>query len=556
MHDLNLTLFYKTSFQIRSIEPNGDVLWCLICEIKNWMSKKWESRGVDIPCDNATWSQFKSGSTIVSGDQESTVQFYSSIYWDCEALNYWACSITETVTIEDFAPRQWITEIGFSYKEPTYGTMSIVLSYGDRPGYLGECQEEPMPSVPKLINGLTKNKHLNCELSGMPLHLEAQMLHAGDFLTFWKLIADESRDTPIVYLSPMRYTNNGQSLVDPQEIARNLGPSAMVYYATDPAFNDEMRDLLPDEQYKCYNGFICVYASKPHIGNPNDSRRHRYFRPSVIEKMGSKKFIQILRRALAQDVCFYENMVRLDVVKSKIRRASIEKDFNGQIAVAENRAQNTEEESMKLLIELDEEVTTAHLENEQLQHKLNEVQSKVFSLEARAQAAESALSGTNSSSVVDEIDMQQYSPKALCELFATIYSNKIDFTDRAMKSLDECTTRPDILWNALYDLCTIAYPLHTKQGEIDIAKEFNSNSEFEYSRGAGMMTRKDTKLIENYRDTYRGRAINAETHIKKGNKESSNQFIRIYFGFDNESKKLVISSIGKHLDTHSTKFMK
>ncbi len=40
MHDLNLTLFYKTSFQIRSIEPNGDVLWCLICEIKNWMSKK------------------------------------------------------------------------------------------------------------------------------------------------------------------------------------------------------------------------------------------------------------------------------------------------------------------------------------------------------------------------------------------------------------------------------------------------------------------------------------------------------------------------------------
>lgn len=556
MHDLNLTLFYKTSFQIRSTEHDGDILWHLICEIKNWMSKKWDSNGVDIPLDNETWSQFKSGSTIVSEDPEDTIRFYSSVYWDHEALNYWACSITETVTIEDLAPRQWITEIGFAYKELTYGTVSIVLSYGDRPGYLGECQKEPTPSVPGLVNRLTRNKHLNCELCGMPLHLEAQMLHVGDFPTFWKLIADESRDTPIVYLSPMRHTNNGQSTIDPQEIARNLGPSAMVYYATDPAFNDEMRALLPDERYKCYNGFVRVYTSMPHLDNSGDSRRHRYFKPSVIKKMGAKKFIRILRRALAQDVYFYEKMVRLDVVKSKIRRASIAKDAEGQIAVAENRIKNAEEESMGLLIELEEEANAAHLENEQLQRELGEAQSKVFSLETRVQTAESALKGTNGSPVIDEIDMQRYSPRALCELFETIYSDKIDFTDRAMKSLSECATRPDVLWNALYDLCTIAYPLHTKPGEIDIAKDFNSNSEFEYSRGAGMMTRKDTKLIEQYRDIYRGREINVETHIKKGSKESSNQFIRIYFGFDNVSKKLVISSVGKHLDTHSTKFMK
>ena len=118
------------------------------------------------------------------------------------------------------------------------------------------------------------------------------MLHVGDFPTFWKLIADESRDTPIVYLSPMRHTNNGQSTIDPQEIARNLGPSAMVYYATDPAFNDEMRALLPDERYKCYNGFVRVYTSMPHLDNSGDSRRHRYFKPSVIKKMGAKNLFE------------------------------------------------------------------------------------------------------------------------------------------------------------------------------------------------------------------------------------------------------------------------
>ena len=71
-----------------------------------------------------------------------------------------------------------------------------------------------------------------------------------------------------------------------------------------------------------------------------------------------------------------------------------------------------------------------------------------------------------------------------------------------------------------------------------------------------MMTRKDTKLIGQYRDSYHGREINVERHIKKGSRESSDQFVRIYFGFDEESQKVVVSSVGKHLDTYSTKFMK
>ena len=29
MHDLNLTLFYKTSFQIRALDGDGDALWAL-----------------------------------------------------------------------------------------------------------------------------------------------------------------------------------------------------------------------------------------------------------------------------------------------------------------------------------------------------------------------------------------------------------------------------------------------------------------------------------------------------------------------------------------------
>ena len=198
MHDLNLTLFYKTSFQIRALDGDGDALWGLVCNIRNWMTSKWRANGIDIPYQNAIWSQFKTGSSITSEDPEGTVRFYSSAYWDSESVNYWACSITETVTVKGFAPRQWVTEIGFAYKEPTYGTISIVLSHGDWPGYLGECQEEPGLSIPGIVGMLVNDSRLACEICGMPLELGARMLRVGDFPRFWDVIADENRDVPVI----------------------------------------------------------------------------------------------------------------------------------------------------------------------------------------------------------------------------------------------------------------------------------------------------------------------------------------------------------------------
>ena len=69
------------------------------------------------------------------------------------------------------------------------------------------------------------------------------------------------------------------------------------------------------------------------------------------------------------------------------------------------------------------------------------------------------------------------------------------------------------------------------------------------------MTRKDPKLIEQYRDTYDGREISVETHIKKGNKPSSEQFVRVYFCYDSVSKKIIISHVGSHLKDYSSQFM-
>ena len=69
----------------------------------------------------------------------------------------------------------------------------------------------------------------------------------------------------------------------------------------------------------------------------------------------------------------------------------------------------------------------------------------------------------------------------------------------------------------------------------------------------GSMTRADPSLMKQYKDIYEGHEVNVESHVKNGNKESDPKFIRVYFGFAPEvSNKIIISSIGKHIENYSS----
>lgn len=48
MHDLNLNLFYETSFDVEAIGDEGDALWSRVMSIFRWICGKWEKRGIRI----------------------------------------------------------------------------------------------------------------------------------------------------------------------------------------------------------------------------------------------------------------------------------------------------------------------------------------------------------------------------------------------------------------------------------------------------------------------------------------------------------------------------
>lgn len=45
MIDLSSTLFFKAKFEITAKQADFDLLWCIVCHIRNWMSSKWRKRG-------------------------------------------------------------------------------------------------------------------------------------------------------------------------------------------------------------------------------------------------------------------------------------------------------------------------------------------------------------------------------------------------------------------------------------------------------------------------------------------------------------------------------
>lgn len=69
------------------------------------------------------------------------------------------------------------------------------------------------------------------------------------------------------------------------------------------------------------------------------------------------------------------------------------------------------------------------------------------------------------------------------------------------------------------------------------------------------MTRKNNSLMQQYFDEYDGRQINVETHIKSGSRETDSKFIRVYFAYDEQTERLVVSYMGGHLDNYSTQFI-
>lgn len=558
--DLNATLFFKTKFDIAVKVAGDDLLWELVQKVRSWMVGKYRRQKI-LDTRMSTWSYFKSGGRILSGDSDKTLFFESEHIRPERAPEeeYWACQLVENQAPRSgFAPRKWITEIGYESRHPGKATLSLVLSYTDVPGFIGPCEESPSPSVPKIIKLLLEDPKLVCSIGNQPARLEPVKLQSGDFEWFERLLMDPEREIPIVYISPLCRKGASEPvklLLSPHSLSGQVATNAAVYYAQHSDADAEMRYYF-DHRYHCCDGRVRIYMPKPDLSNPNDAFKHRYFTPEQLGELGEAQVLSIFRRVLAQDVHFYETMFRLEDCRRKKEAESNKLHLDQLLAESEQKIKRTEEEMLNEAIQESNKRAAAERDLELVKAQLQKEQEKNYNLDAqlsycKSDAAlvsdlECALDG------VRKISEYPTGAKAICSYFETVYADRLAFSEEGLKSLDDCTTKDDILWEALYHMATTLHELYADGGVPQIDKEFKNRTGWKLSRGEGSMTRKDSTLMKQYVTIYEGREINTEAHIKNGHNEGDSKFLRIYFGFDAVSKKLIIDQCGKHKKNRTT----
>lgn len=358
-------------------------------------------------------------------------------------------------------------------------------------------------------------------------------------------------------------TLDGENLINPQELVERLGPNALVYYADDVDFSREMTLLCKPEKFGCYSGNIRIYLPHPHIDEAADSYRHRIIYAKDI--VGNEESVyRMLRRALAQDVHFYEVMFRIEDCKTLNERDLAESKRNEyrqkiEEELLEINARSEEECQNALRTELEKfenERFEWEVEKEKYEEKVRELKEKNHCLRVQESNRQQAVQAEAKNMMENLRNLPQYpkTPEEIADFFEGHFSDRLAFTKKGRNSLQECTTMPEILWDALYQMATKLYDLYTDAEVKSVENAFNNASNLRMARCEGKMTRKDSSLMRQYEDEYEGRRISIEPHVKTSeNKESSPKFLRVYFCFDDISKKIVIGSCGKHLNNYTTR---
>lgn len=561
MQDLNATMFYKAKFNIRTVdgEPD-DLLWHLVLHIRSWITYKWNLRGAPpvIETKISAWSHFKKGSKFFDLGHMNRIYAESVYHQADENLSSvsWACKFVEKPESKDgSAPREWVTEIGYRAISSSSAEISYVVTYSDMAGFIGFCMPMPSLSVPKVIRFLLEDDALKCSIGAYPVLLGATKLNPGDYPIFEKALFDSEREMPLIYISPRRLdegSDEAQVLVDPMRIANSVVGNAIVFYADSLDFTREM-NYMGNNNYLCSGGAIRVYRPNAKIDDELDPSRHRFLSARFIEECGEDKIIELFRRALAQDVHFYENLFRMEDC-----RALIERDLHRE-KINRIRAQSQDEadEAAAAFLEESDKREAAERTVRSLQEENSRLKAENYNLSIQVDMYRDRASQVSqietAARQVRSISEYPNSPQTIARYFETVYPERIAFTERAYRSMDDCATKCDVLWEIFYHIATSLFNL-VKSNPAQAYSDFKHMTGWEIARGEGHQTRVDSKLMRQYVDTYDGQEIDIEAHIKNGVRESDPKFVRIYFAYDpSVSDKIIIGHCGKHIENYSTR---
>lgn len=564
MLDLSARVHYKVHFDIVRETDTLDLLRDVIVKtLSDWLKRK---HGEAVHFWN--WAQFAKYGNFATDNHKliaSTTSFNegNSRYWACKIDEFEGAPEEDSISILKKAPRTWTTEVGFEQTEAGRATISYVCYYTDKAGFVGIIDETPKRTTPGFVRDLLycAKKPFHCAIGKNNLSPIQIKLEIGEADHFADLIKDPERKVPLILVIPLDANVDEAFRFPARELARNVMGNALVYEAVGPDTKEELTYLI-DRSYWCMPGQIRIYWPE---GN-NVARRNRYLPEEVIRKMGSDAVIDLFRRVLAQDIRYYESkeMFRMDDCDELYRQSRVRQlhsqyqELRSQYQAARESIAKEKEigketrEQFKLANELFE---LADEENKALQTDLSKVKDELWKVrtynEQLLSEQEHARSIENSLRSIRNCSTLPSTAKDIAQYFRQVFSDTLDFSDRGIRSLADCVTKPEILWNCFYAMATKLIELY-RSNTPEIEKRFQEETGWDMARGEGKNTRNDRECMKLREDHYQGRKISIEPHVRRGNKDNSPDCVRVYFCYDKISNRIVIGHVGNHLPNYTS----
>lgn len=561
MLDLSVRVFYKAHFNIESKYPDVSLFDEVIYGLYDWLHYKFGQ-----PIVEWNWQQFRRYGEFKTNDglvEASSTSFKNdgSLFWACKIEEY---QVQDSSSHEDNAiseaPRIWTTEVGFEQISHNSATVSYVLYYRDKAGFIGKTADAPALTVPSFIKNLLRNRKILCKIGDDILRVHSTPLKCGFGKRFAENIQDERRVVPCILVLPELTEDGIEYRVNAKNIAKNVMGNALVYSIDAKEVIDEINFYLSKELH-CRQGQIMIYWGS------SSTSKFRYISSRQIESLGEQEVVEILRRVFSTDIKYYDahEMFRMADCDEMYRQHRI-KDLRSKMKavelLSEEKASTNAElkgqlnERDELLNYADEELKSKETQIRALKDQLSEerqenrrLQGYIHTMDPICKDSKGQLDALHAIRCISSI------PKTAMDVgmyFKKVFPEKIDFSERGFTSLSACTTRVETIWECFYQIATHLTDLY-RAGSSDMEEDFKIKTGWTLKRGEGKMTRRDKSLMAQRMDSYDGREIIIEPHVAKGNREGDPNFIRVYFAYDSFSRKIIIGHVGKHLDNYTTR---
>jgi len=537
----NTTTHYQTSFRVT--DSDGEAFFRLKRAVHGWVLGKESDH--NLRGEENAKSFFFRGHWSNLFRTRATVTTDSLLDAQGDA---WAIHYTE-IDGEVGAKRYWYTDIGLKRAEGVV-IVSVRVSFAWNSESLENEPEPPRPSVPRVIRYMLKD---NIVFSGRPEFrlIEKPIVFSkvgtGDVLC--KFIQSPDRRYPLIVF-------NGDSrnqICEAEKLARELtGKCQVAVIATNEELAEEVRHFLPEEYWVREDRMRVYFPFSTRFNLPT---RHRYYNVHSPEYGEDRQGIidGLLRRHSLMETGAVETV---DDVKRLITR-------NNLLKLKESVPEHQKE--LAEFFKLHEEIEK---QRDQYKHEAESYAAEVDQREAEVSAERAEVSRLKydcaaylnqiaelSQSCVDTANLLPGLPSTLTEVAhaAKRFFPRLIITERAVAAAEkypECKSVSEA-WEMLRHMNNTLFQLKFVDGGKELERSFKDKTGYELGMSEGRNTKRDKDLMDLRRFEYKGKEYDITPHLKHHNNEPKS--VRIYFDFDEDSKKIIVGHIGKHIPNNTTK---